>query len=75
MWLDYIMFLKDYQQPTTSSFNIIEAKWSSPMKMCWDPNSSNIGAYRFPDDAECHKTELFEELSDHFPVVADFTFP
>ena len=69
------MYLSDHLQPTNSSFNIIEAKWPTPMRMCWDPSSVNIGAYRFPDDDECHKTQTFQELSDHYPVVADFTFP
>ena len=76
LWLDYIMFLTDYQQPTSSSFNIMEAKWSSPMRICWEPYIvDTFVPYRVPDDADCRKTETFEELSDHFPVVADFTFP
>ena len=42
--------------------------------MCWKVNEVNIGLYRFPDSSECHKTKQFKDLSDHFPVVADFNF-
>ena len=73
-WLDYIMFLTDHKQPTSSTYEIMEAKTNTKMRMCWDPNSLNIGAYRFPDTLECHDTEKFDELSDHYPIVADFTF-
>ena len=73
-WLDYIMYLTDFQQPTSSNLDILQAKWTSPMPMCWDPDSYNIGAYRAPYSSECDETESFEDLSDHYAVVSEFTF-
>ena len=74
-WLDYVMFLSDYEEPTSSSFDILDSKTTSAMRMCWDLNKVDVGVYRFPDSPECHETKQFRDLSDHFPVVADFTFP
>ncbi len=74
-WLDYVLYLRAHLQPSAHTLTVLEARWGALMPMCWDPNRYNVGAYRAPHSDECHDTDAFDELSDHYPVVSDLTFP
>ena len=71
---DYVMYLSEYEKPSSSNLEVLDSKTASPMKICWGVNKENIGSYRFPDSPECRETREFRDLSEHFPLVAEFTF-
>ena len=71
---DYVMYLSEYEKPSSSNLEVLDSKTTSPMKICWGVNKENIGSYRFPDSPECRETREFRDLSEHFPLVAEFTF-
>ena len=58
-WIDYVMYSTQYLQPFSSSVKAINLKHSEP----------------FGIDFHGVKIAAIQDLSDHFPVLAQFEFP